>query len=190
MRKVLLVDNYDSFTHNLVHLLHECEVEQIEVVRNDKFSLHDAEKFTHIMLSPGPGIPSEAGRMPALVERYAGSHSILGVCLGHQCIGEVFGASLVNMHSPAHAVQTPINVQPERHRLFESLPKRLLVGRYHSWVVEADSVPNCMEVTAVDDDHYVMAMKHRELDVHGVQFHPESILTPDGKQIVSNWLNR
>ena len=173
--KIVIIDNYDSFTYNLSHLLKELGAE-VDVVRNDKFELKDLEQYDKIVLSPGPGIPSEAGRKP-----------ILGVCLGHQAIGEVFGASLENLKEVYHGVQTE-GTQLGNDYIFEGLPERVMMGRYHSWVVAKDSVPECLEVTAMSDDGEIMAMRHRQYDIHGIQFHPESVLTPEGKTIVGNFL--
>ena len=184
--KIVIIDNYDSFTYNLAHLLKELGAE-IEVVRNDKFELKDLEQYDKIVLSPGPGIPSEAGLLLDVIRTYAGRKPILGVCLGHQAIGEVFGASLENLKEVYHGVQTE-GTQLGNDYIFEGLPERVMMGRYHSWVVAKDSVPECLEVTAMSDDGEIMAMRHRQYDIHGIQFHPESVLTPEGKTIVGNFL--
>lgn len=184
--KIVIIDNYDSFTYNLSHLLKELGAE-IEVVRNDKFELKDLEQYDKIVLSPGPGIPSEAGLLLDVIHTYAGRKPILGVCLGHQAIGEVFGASLENLKEVYHGVQTE-GTQLGNDYIFEGLPERVMMGRYHSWVVAKDSVPECLEVTAMSDDGEIMAMRHRQYDIHGIQFHPESVLTPEGKTIVGNFL--
>ena len=184
--KIVIIDNYDSFTYNLSHLLKELGAE-IDVVRNDKFELKDLEQYDKIVLSPGPGIPSEAGLLLDVIRTYAGRKPILGVCLGHQAIGEVFGASLENLKEVYHGVQTE-GTQLGNDYIFEGLPERVMMGRYHSWVVAKDSVPECLEVTAMSDDGEIMAMRHRQYDIHGIQFHPESVLTPDGKTIVGNFL--
>lgn len=184
--KIVIIDNYDSFTYNLSHLLKELGAE-VDVVRNDKFELKDLELYDKIVLSPGPGIPSEAGLLLDVIRTYAGRKPILGVCLGHQAIGEVFGASLENLKEVYHGVQTE-GTQLGNDYIFEGLPERVMMGRYHSWVVAKDSVPECLEVTAMSDDGEIMAMRHRQYDIHGIQFHPESVLTPEGKTIVGNFL--
>lgn len=184
--KIVIIDNYDSFTYNLSHLLKELGAE-VEVVRNDKFELKDLEQYDKIVLSPGPGIPSEAGLLLDVICTYVGRKPILGVCLGHQAIGEVFGASLENLKEVYHGVQTE-GTQLGNDYIFDGLPERVMMGRYHSWVVAKDSVPECLEVTAMSDDGEIMAMRHRQYDIHGIQFHPESVLTPDGKTIVGNFL--
>ncbi|WP_295343481.1 aminodeoxychorismate/anthranilate synthase component II [uncultured Prevotella sp.] len=184
--KIVIIDNYDSFTYNLSHLLKELGAE-VDVVRNDKFELKDVEQYDKIVLSPGPGIPSEAGLLLDVIRTYAGRKPILGVCLGHQAIGEVFGASLENLKEVYHGVQTE-GTQLGNDYIFEGLPERVMMGRYHSWVVAKDSVPECLEVTAMSDDGEIMAMRHRQYDIHGIQFHPESVLTPEGKTIVGNFL--
>lgn len=184
--KIVTIDNYDSFTYNLSHLLKELGAE-VEVVRNDKFELKDLEQYDKIVLSPGPGIPSEAGLLLDVIRTYAGRKPILGVCLGHQAIGEVFGASLENLKEVYHGVQTE-GTQLGNDYIFDGLPERVMMGRYHSWVVAKDSVPESLEVTAMSDDGEIMAMRHRQYDIHGIQFHPESVLTPEGKTIVGNFL--
>lgn len=184
--KIVIIDNYDSFTYNLSHLLKELGAE-VDVVRNDKFELKDLEQYDKIVLSPGPGIPSEAGLLLDVIRTYAGRKPILGVCLGHQAIGEVFGASLENLKEVYHGVQTE-GTQLGNDYIFEGLPERVMMGRYHSWVVAKDSVPECLKVTAMSDDGEIMAMRHRQYDIHGIQFHPESVLTPEGKTIVGNFL--
>ncbi len=184
--KIVIIDNYDSFTYNLSHLLKELGAE-VDVVRNDKFELKDLEQYDKIVLSPGPGIPSEAGLLLDVIRTYAGRKPILGVCLGHQAIGEVFGASLENLKEVYHGVQTE-GTQLGNDYIFEGLPERVMMGRYHSWVVAKDSVPECLEVTAMSNDGEIMAMRHRQYDIHGIQFHPESVLTPEGKTIVGNFL--
>lgn len=186
--KTVIIDNYDSFTYNLVHLVKELGAE-IEVYRNDQFVLEDLEKFDKILLSPGPGIPSEAGLLLDVIRRYAGRKPILGICLGEQAIGEAFGGTLVNLSDVFHGVQTPCHVVAEDY-VFAGLPEDLMVGRYHSWVVDAASLPDCLEATALSDEGQVMALRHREHDIHGIQFHPESVLTPDGKQMIKNWLEK
>ena len=184
--KIVIIDNYDSFTYNLSHLLKELGAE-VDVVRNDKFELKDLEQYDKIVLSPGPGNPSEAGLLLDVIRTYAGRKPILGVCLGHQAIGEVFGASLENLKEVYHGVQTE-GTQLGNDYIFDGLPERVMMGRYHSWVVAKDSVPESLEVTAMSDDGEIMAMRHRQYDIHGIQFHPESVLTPEGKTIVGNFL--
>lgn len=187
--KIAMIDNYDSFTHNLVHIVKEQGVE-IEVFRNDCFALGDLEAFDKIMLSPGPGIPSEAGLLLDVIRTYAGRKPILGICLGEQAIGEVFGGRLTNLDDVFHGVQTPVKLlHPQGDYIFEGLPDSIEVGRYHSWVVAADSIPDCLEVTAVSEEGQVMALRHRSFDINGIQFHPESVLTPEGGTIIRNWIN-
>ncbi|MDP4276971.1 MAG: aminodeoxychorismate/anthranilate synthase component II [Bacteroidota bacterium] len=186
--KLLVFDNYDSFTYNLVQLLRESGVEQIDVVRNDKLKLSAASQYDKIVLSPGPGIPSESGLLLDLIRQYAPTKDILGVCLGHQAIGEAFGAKLINLEDVHHGVAE------NTHRiaydpLFEHLPDTFEVGRYHSWIVSQEGLPDCFEITSVDDQGQIMSMRHKTYRLHGVQFHPESVLTPDGKTILQNWLN-
>lgn len=188
--KLLIFDNYDSFTYNIVHAVRELGVEP-DVIRNDRLLLPDVDRYDRIIVSPGPGIPSEAGILVPMLERYATSGKpILGICLGHQAIGQRFGARLRNLPEVYHGVRTPVNVTVDDEYLFDGLGRRFDVGRYHSWVVDRDGFP-CgeLEVTATDDAGMIMAMRHRRYDVRGVQFHPESILTPDGMTIISNWLN-
>jgi anthranilate synthase component II len=189
MARILIIDNYDSFTYNLVHYVNEFE-HQTDVYRNDKIELERIEEYDGILISPGPGIPSEAGQLLEIIERYKDTKRIFGVCLGLQAIAEVFGGSLLNTEKVYHGVATNINVLEPGHYLFENLPSRFQGGRYHSWVVRKETVPDCLRIDAVDDEQFIMAMSHLELDVCGVQFHPESILTPDGKQIVFNWLRK
>ena len=186
--KILVFDNYDSFTYNLVHILREISDAEIDVVRNDKLWLEDAVIYDKIVLSPGPGVPSEAGLLLDLIRMYAPSKSILGVCLGHQALCEAFGATLINLTDVHHGLsEKVIRITPDP--LFEGLPDFFNVGRYHSWAVSPENLPDCIEVTAVDEEGQIMAMQHKQYDLHGVQFHPESVLTPDGKTIMKNWLN-
>ena len=187
MIKIIIIDNYDSFTYNLSHLLKELGA-SVTVVRNDKFRIEDLEQFDKIVLSPGPGIPSEAGLMPQVIKAYAGRKPILGICLGHQAIGEAFGAKLLNIGNVVHVVATPAHLTAQDY-LFEGLASDLEVGRYHSWVVDDKELPQCLEVTSRSDDGYIMSLRHREFDIRGIQFHPESVLTPQGKTIINNWLN-
>lgn len=185
--KIVIIDNYDSFTYNLSHLVKESGAE-VTVLRNDSFQLEDLEPYHKILLSPGPGIPQEAGLLMEVIRQYAGNKPILGVCLGEQAIGEVFGGKLTNLSEVYHGVQSRIRLtQPDY--LFEGLPEEIPVGRYHSWVVDQEGLPDSLEITAVSQEGYIMAIRHKSLDVRGIQFHPESILTPDGKKIINNWLN-
>ncbi|WP_183308277.1 anthranilate synthase component II [Dysgonomonas hofstadii] len=187
--RILIFDNYDSFTYNLVHLVKELGYTDVDVYRNDKISLEEAEKYDKIILSPGPGIPSEAGLLLPLIKEYAGKKPILGVCLGHQAIGEAFGATLTNLEDVYHGVATKIKrIKPDY--IFEGLDDELEVGRYHSWIVENKNIPDCFEITAVDEKGQIMALRHKEYDIHGVQFHPESVLTPEGEIIVKNFLSK
>lgn len=185
---ILIIDNYDSFTYNLVHLVNEIGL-QCEVWRNDKFNIADVDAYDRIILSPGPGIPSEAGLLMEVIEKYAPTKSIFGVCLGQQAIAEVFGGKLYNLPQPMHGIATPITVTDKQERLFAGLPESFKVGRYHSWVVDENSLPDVLKITAVDEkDNSLMAVSHKEYDVRGVQFHPESILTEFGKEMMKNWL--
>ena len=184
--KIILIDNYDSFTYNLAHLLKSLGAE-VDVKRNDRFDLQELEVYDKILLSPGPGIPREAGRMPEVIRTYAGRKPMLGICLGHQAIGEAFGAKLENLQEVFHSVQTPIRLL-DKSSLFRGLPDEIPVGRYHSWVIRKDSLPACLQVTATDETDEIMAIRHKSLDIQGLQFHPESVLTPLGTQIMENWL--
>ncbi len=186
MKKILVIDNYDSFVYNLVHYLEELDC-QVTVVRNNEVDLDSIEKYDKILLSPGPGIPDEAGLLKEIIIRYAPTKSILGVCLGQQAIGEVFGGKLINLDSVFHGVSTKINVSVENESLFKHIDNELMVGRYHSWVVDPN-LPGVLEATSFDENGQVMSLRHREYDVKGVQFHPESVLTPMGKQIMKNWI--
>ena len=186
--KVLVFDNYDSFTYNLVHQIKELGFTDIDVRRNDRISLDEVEVYDKIFLSPGPGIPSESGLLLPLIKRYAASKSILGICLGHQAIAESFGATLVNLQDVCHGIATPIEVV-DKDYIFNGLPQTLEVGRYHSWIVSNKQLPDEIQVTAVNSDGEIMALKHKDYDLHGVQFHPESVLTPLGIKLMSNFLN-
>tara|TARA_B100000941_G_scaffold290571_1_gene273622 strand:- start:2091 stop:2654 length:564 start_codon:yes stop_codon:yes gene_type:complete len=185
MKKIFVIDNYDSFTYNLVHYLQELGAE-ITVKRNDQFELSEIEDYEYLLLSPGPGIPDEAGLLKAAIEKYATSKKILGVCLGQQAIGEVFGAKLNNLNTVFHGVATPINVT-EKDLLFDGLPDSFEVGRYHSWVVKTP-LPDDLIATSFDDNEQLMSLRHRNYSVRAVQFHPESILTIYGKKILENWI--
>jgi len=203
--KILVFDNYDSFTYNLVHLVEKILHQKVDVYRNDQIPLERVKEYDKIILSPGPGIPEEAGLLLALIKEYASSKSILGVCLGHQAIGEAFGGKLVNLSTVYHGVATPVkivrrqtsNVNNEKNsrltshvsrNLFEGLPNEFDAGRYHSWIVSDEDFPEELEVTARDENNYIMALQHKRFDVQGVQFHPESVLTPRGEDILRNWL--
>ena len=189
MKKVLVLDNYDSFTYNLVYLLRELG-QDVDVFRNDKIDLDAVEGYSHILLSPGPGVPSEAGIMPALIKRYAATKHILGVCLGHQAIGEAFGGQLTNLGEVHHGVAHTLHQTSEASssRLFRDVPNHVRVGRYHSWTIAPEQVPAELRVTAVDEAGQVLAVAHRDYDVQGVQFHPESVLTEHGKTMLANWV--
>ena len=186
--KIVIIDNYDSFTYNLAHLVKELGTE-VTVLRNDQFQLDDLEAYHKIILSPGPGIPCEAGLLMDVIRHYANRKPILGVCLGHQAIGEAFGARLTNLANVYHGVQTPCHITAEDY-LYAGLPRDIMVGRYHSWVVDAASMPDCLEPTSVSDEGYVMSLRHREMNIRGIQYHPESVLTPEGRTIIANWLNQ
>lgn len=209
--KILVFDNYDSFTYNLVHLVQKIIPGKVDVFRNDEIPLEKVAEYDKIILSPGPGIPSEAGLLLSLIKEYADKKSILGVCLGHQAIGEAFGGKLINLTTVYHGVATPVKIVKREtsnvkintpgtedfshltshvspHDLFEGLPNEISVGRYHSWIVSEENFPDELEVTAKDDNGYIMALQHKKYDVQGVQFHPESVLTPDGETILRNWL--
>ncbi|OYW79990.1 MAG: aminodeoxychorismate/anthranilate synthase component II [Sphingobacteriia bacterium 28-36-52] len=192
--KILVFDNYDSFTYNLVHLISQISGTHPVVCRNDEIELSQIDQYDKILLSPGPGIPSEAGLLQPLIKAYAASKGILGVCLGHQAIGEVFGAKLTNLANVFHGVATPIHIEKTANgktsTLYDGLPSQIEVGRYHSWVVSDSNFPDCLNITAKDDNGYIMGLAHTTYDVEGVQFHPESILTPDGETIIKNWLKR
>jgi len=186
-KKIAVIDNYDSFTYNLVHYLEDLEG-QVTVFRNDELELEELESFDKILLSPGPGIPDEAGLLKPIIARYASSKSILGVCLGQQAIGEVFGGSLINLDKVYHGVATKVTQRVSDEALFTDLPNEFEVGRYHSWVINTNDFPEALEVTSTDEKGQIMSLRHRTLDVKSVQFHPESILTPHGKTILKNWL--
>ncbi len=188
-RKILVLDNYDSFTYNLVHVLEELTTNTIDVFCNDKISLDDVDQYDKIVLSPGPGIPDEAGILKPLIARYGATKSILGVCLGCQAIAEVYGGSLINLDKPYHGISTKVKITDTNDISFKGLPEEIEVGRYHSWVVNAEQIPAGLKVSSVDAEGNVMAIYHETHDVRGVQFHPESVLTPRGKEIVANFLN-
>ncbi|TDE02124.1 anthranilate synthase component II [Flavobacterium hiemivividum] len=187
MKKVLVIDNYDSFTYNLVHYLEDLDCE-VTVYRNDEFDIDDIAEFDKILLSPGPGVPDEAGLLKEVIRKYGSTKSILGVCLGQQAIGEVFGGTLSNLDKVYHGVATMVTQSVNDEHLFDGLEKEFEVGRYHSWVVDA-TLPEILEATSFDENGQVMSLRHRTFDVRGVQFHPESVLTPNGKKILENWIN-
>ena len=184
--KIVIIDNYDSFTYNLSHLVKELGAE-VTVLRNDQFELSDLEPYSKIILSPGPGIPSEAGLLCDVIRTYADRKPILGVCLGHQAIGEVFGGKLENLSDVFHGVATE-GTQFGNDALFSGLPQRITMGRYHSWVVSKEGFPECLEITAESDEGQIMALRHKTINVRGIQFHPESVLTADGRKMLQNWL--
>ncbi|MEH6304923.1 aminodeoxychorismate/anthranilate synthase component II [Olivibacter sp. CPCC 100613] len=186
--KILVVDNYDSFTFNLVHLLQECGMD-CTVIRNDKFDIEEVAAYDKILLSPGPGIPEEAGLLMDVIRTYGPSKSILGICLGQQAIAEVYGGKLFNLKKPVHGTATPLKILKPTESLFHGLPERFNIGRYHSWAVAHEQFPDELEITAMDDEGVIMALSHRNYDVKGLQFHPESVLSEYGKQMIANWLN-
>ena len=193
--KILVFDNYDSFTYNLVHLVEKIIGYKVDVFRNDQIPMDKVQAYDKIILSPGPGLPAEAGMLIPLIKEYGVSKSILGVCLGHQAIGEAFGGKLINLSKVYHGVATPVRIVPQSPGnakvttdLFNGLTDGFLAGRYHSWVIDPESFPEELEITAKDASDHIMALRHKTLNIHGVQFHPESVLTPDGEQIMRNWL--
>ncbi|KXS55681.1 MAG: anthranilate synthase subunit II [Candidatus Adiutrix intracellularis] len=188
--RLLLIDNYDSFTYNLWHLLKElCSPnDRLQVIKNDEVDLKVCSNFNKIILSPGPGIPAEAGILLPLIERYAPTRPILGICLGHQAIGQIFGATLLNLDQVFHGLASNITIIKKSY-IFNDLPDQIQGGRYHSWTVNRSGFPTDLEITAVDAENQIMALSHKKYDVHGLQFHPESILTPDGKKILANFLS-
>jgi anthranilate synthase component 2 len=205
--KILVFDNYDSFTYNLVHLVEKITHTKVDVFRNDQIALEKIKEYDKIILSPGPGIPTEAGLLLPLIKEYAATKSILGVCLGHQAIGEAFGGTLINLSTVYHGVAMPVNIVNNQSstvntkkqnssftihqspNLYTNLPERFDVGRYHSWVISDKNFPEDLEIIALDDNDYIMGLRHKKYDVQGVQFHPESVLTPSGETIMRNWLN-
>jgi anthranilate synthase component II len=186
--KILVFDNYDSFTYNLVHLVEKITHQKVDVYRNDQLPLEKVKEYDKIILSPGPGIPEEAGLLLSLIKEYASTKSILGVCLGHQAIGQAFGGKLVNLTKVYHGVATSCQLSIANSPLFKGLPAEIEVGRYHSWIVSEEDFPRELQITARDDNNYIMALQHKTFDVQGVQFHPESVLTPKGEDIMKNWL--
>lgn len=186
--KILLLDNYDSFTYNIAHYLRELTGSPVPVIRNDQIRLEEVDAYDAVVLSPGPGLPVDAGIMNEVIRKYAPLKKILGICLGMQAIGEVFGGSLLNLPSVFHGVATTATILTANEILFRGLPEKIEVGRYHSWVVNERNLPEDLEITAIDESGRIMALRHRKYDVRGVQFHPESVLTPDGKAMLRNWL--
>lgn len=184
--RIVIIDNYDSFTYNLAHLVKELGAE-VEVLRNDQFQIEDLLPYDKIILSPGPGIPSEAGLLLDVIRQYAPIKPILGVCLGHQAIGEYFGGHLTNLSQVFHGVSSTVSVTTPDY-IYNELPDHIEVGRYHSWVVDTPAFPDCLEITSVSEEGQIMSLRHRQYDVRGIQYHPESVLTPDGQKIISNWL--
>jgi anthranilate synthase component 2 len=189
MQRVLIIDNYDSFTYNLVHYLEDLNAE-VTVFRNDEFDLHEIQPFNKILLSPGPGIPDEAGLLKDVIKTFASTKSILGICLGHQAIAEVFNSSLINLESPLHGISSKVKILNKTENLFDTLPDVFEVGHYHSWVINPETISDELLVTSVDINNRIMSLSHIEFDVKGIQFHPESILTPFGKTILQNWLKQ
>jgi anthranilate synthase component II len=187
MKKIVVIDNYDSFTFNLVHYLEALDAD-VTVYRNDEFELEDLQFFDKILLSPGPGIPDEAGLLKKAIIAYAPTKSILGICLGHQAIGEVFNSNLINLKSPLHGISSKVKLTENHDQIFENIPNGFEVGLYHSWLIDSKSFPKELLVTSVNENGYIMSIRHQNLDVRGIQFHPESILTPYGKTILKNWL--
>ena len=187
--KLIVIDNYDSFTYNLVYAVKRITGLPVKVARNDEVSLDEISVFDKIILSPGPGLPSEAGLLTEIIRVFAPSKSILGVCLGHQAIGEVFGGRLVNLTKVFHGVATPVKTTGNLSVLFKGIPESFNAGRYHSWIVDKENLPDCLEITSVDNEGMIMSLRHKELNVEGVQFHPESVLTPLGEKMIENWIN-
>lgn len=187
-KKIVVIDNYDSFVYNLVHYLEELDCE-VTVFRNDQFHIEDLKDFDKILLSPGPGIPEEAGLLKQVIKSYAATKPIFGVCLGQQAIGEVFGGSLTNLKEVFHGVASNVSLTTKTEPLFKGLKSNFDVGRYHSWVVSKENFPESLEITSLDDTGEIMSIRHKEFDICGVQYHPESVLTPDGKTIIKNWVN-
>lgn len=186
--KIAVIDNYDSFTYNLVHYLEELSG-QITVFRNDEFDIEELANFDKILLSPGPGIPDEAGLLKEVIRQYAATKSILGICLGQQAIGEVYGGNLINLDKVFHGISSKVKIVAKEESLYKNMPDEFEVGRYHSWVVAIDNFPEALEITSTDESGQIMSLRHRIFDVKGVQFHPESVLTPYGKTILKNWLD-
>ena len=187
--KILVIDNYDSFTYNLVQYLQEITDDEVSIFRNDAISVEEVDAYDCIVLSPGPGIPKDAGNMPAIIQKYKESKAILGVCLGHQALGEAFGGKLQNLDQVYHGLATDIHINSKGAALYQNLPQTIEVGRYHSWVIDPNHCPDCLVVTAKSPDGAIMSVKHETLPIFGVQYHPESIMTPQGKEILANFLS-
>jgi len=187
--KILVLDNYDSFTYNLVQYIEEIEGCEVDVFRNDKISIDEIQKYDKIVLSPGPGVPDEAGIMKEVIKKYAETKPIFGVCLGLQAIAEVFGGSIKNMNKVYHGVATTMTQKTADEILFQNIPEKFEAGRYHSWIVENEELPEVLQITAEDDENRIMALSHKKFNVKGVQFHPESVLTPHGKKMIENFIN-
>ncbi len=185
--KILVIDNYDSFTYNLVHILKKFEGVTVDVRRNDEVADGEPDNYDKIVFSPGPGLPEEAGSLLSVIRNYAGKKPLLGVCLGHQAIGECFGGTLQNMNNVLHGIATPITVVSKSY-LFDNMPETFEAGRYHSWIVEKQTLPSVLEITSLDHEGRIMSFQHKDFDIQGVQFHPESVLTPLGEQILENWV--
>lgn len=185
---ILVIDNYDSFTYNLVHYVKSITDEPVAVFRNDEISIDDVGKYDKIIISPGPGLPKDAGIIEEVIRKYGETKRILGVCLGHQAIAEVFGGSLLNLNEVYHGVATSATITNTEDALFKGLPDKIEVGRYHSWVVNPDDLPEVLEITSTDEEGNIMSMRHKQFDIAGIQFHPESVLTPHGKEMVKNWV--
>ncbi len=190
MSKLIIIDNYDSFTYNLAHYIEEIICDKITIIRNNEINIEEIANYDGIILSPGPGLPKESGMMNEIISRYASEKIILGVCLGMQAIAEHFGAKLQNLNKVYHGVQSSIKIISPDNSLFANLPKKLNVGRYHSWVVDKANFSTNLEITSEDENGYIMSLRHKDLPIHGVQFHPESILTPDGKKIIFNFIKK
>lgn len=186
--RILILDNYDSFTYNLLHYINEMVNVPVDIARNDQIDLESIDKYTHILLSPGPGLPDDAGILKDVIRTYAPTKSIFGVCLGMQAIGEVYGGQLINLDKVYHGVAMPITVTQKDELIFQGMPGTIQVGRYHSWVVNHETLPENLIITATDEDNRLMALRHIEYDVRGVQFHPESVLTEYGKKMIENWV--
>jgi len=186
--RILILDNYDSFTYNLVHYINELVDDEVDVFRNDKISLDQIETYSHILLSPGPGVPDEAGILKDLIRTYGETKSIFGVCLGMQAIGEVYGGTMINLEKVYHGVSLPVNIVVDNEVTFRNIPKTINVGRYHSWVIHTENFPDILEITAMDEEKRIMGLRHKHFNIRGVQFHPESILTEYGKKMLENWL--
>lgn len=185
---ILVIDNYDSFTYNLVHYVKSITDEPVDVFRNDEISVDDVGKYDKIIISPGPGLPKDAGIIEEVIRKYGETNRILGVCLGHQAIAEVFGGSLLNLNEVYHGVATSATITNTEDALFKGIPDKIEVGRYHSWVVNPNDLPEVLEITSTDDEGNIMSMRHKQFDITGIQFHPESVLTPHGKEMVKNWV--